>query len=83
MPQNIEVTFQLSLGRFPLLISDEDTVRDAKKKLRTAFPRQLLQVNINAFRLNNRGKYLSDESLKLKDAGILAGDVLHFVKKSS
>jgi hypothetical protein len=83
MPQNIEITVQLSLGRFPLLVSDDETIRETKKKLRTVFPRELLQVNINAFRLNNRGKYLSDESLKLKDAGILAGDVLHLVKKNA
>jgi uncharacterized ubiquitin-like protein YukD len=79
----IEISFQLSLGRFPMLVNEDESVRDIKKKLRTSFPRELLQVNINAFRINVNGKYLSDESKKLKDVGIHGGDVLHFVKKSA
>ena len=83
MPQNFEVSFQLSLGRFPLVVSDEETVREVKRKLRTTFASQLLQVNMNAFRLNVNGQYLSDESKKLKDAGVNEGNVLHFVKKNA
>jgi hypothetical protein len=79
----IDISLQLSLGRFPLTLSEETTVRETKKKLRTVFVRQLLQVNINAFRLNVGGRYLSDESQKLKDAGVKDGDVLFFVKKSA
>ena len=85
MPQNIDVSFQLSLGRFPLVVSDEETIREAKRKLRTTFASQLLQVNMNAFRLNVNGQYLSDESKKFKDLTnvVNSGDVLHLVKKNS
>lgn len=79
----IEVSFQLSLGRFPMLVNEDESIRDIKKKLRTSFPRELLQVNINAFRFNVNGKYLSDESMKLKDVGVNANDVIHFVKKNA
>lgn len=79
----IEVSFQLSLGRFILAVNEEDTIRDVKKKLRIAYPSKLLQVNINAFRLNVNGRYLSDESQKVKACGVNAGDIFHFVKKNS
>lgn len=77
----VEVSVQLSLGRFPLLLHEEDTIRAVKAKLRTTYATKLLQVNVNAFRVNVNGKYLSDESKKVKDLSIAAGDVLHFVKK--
>ena len=79
----LEVSFQLSLGRFPLLVNESDSIRDIKTKLRASFPSELLQVNINAFRLNVDGRYLSDESAKVKDSGIAPGAVLHFVKKAA
>lgn len=78
-----EVSFQLSLGRFPVQVKENDTVREVKKKLRVNYASQLLQVNINAFRLNVNGRYLSDESQTLKACSISNGDVLHFVKKTN
>ncbi len=81
----IEVSFQLSLGRFTVLANDGDSLRDLKKKLRLQYASQLLQVNVNQFRLcqGSSGKYFSDESAKVKDSGINNGDVLHFVKKNA
>lgn len=78
----IDVSVQLSLGRFAVSLDDADQVKAAKKKIRAAVP-QLSHVNLNSFRVNVNGTYLSDESKSLKEAGVKAGDVLHFVKKSA
>jgi hypothetical protein len=78
----MNVTFQLSLGRFPAVIDGADSIRNMKKKIRFATP-PVAHVNFNLFRVNYDGAYLSDESKTVLSYGIAEGAVLHFVKKST
>jgi uncharacterized ubiquitin-like protein YukD len=78
----VDVSIQVSLGRFPLAVAEDATLHQVKNQLRTTVP-QLLQVNVKAFRfVTNRGEYLTDDSKTVAQVGIASGDVLHLVKKN-
>lgn len=81
-PVQIDATIQLSLGRFAVSLSSQDSIRAAKKKIRFALP-EVAHVNLNLFHLNYNGTYLSDESKTVEAYGITNGAVLHFIKKAT
>lgn len=78
----LQISVQLSLGRFPTIVEETDSVKVMKAKVRKNI-QEISHVNLNGFRANVRGVYLSDESKSLKDWGVKAGDVIHFVKKTA
>lgn len=78
----LNVTIQLSLGRFAVSVDPNDTVRAAKKKIRFTCP-QVAQVNFNLFHINYNGSYITDESKTVASYFVEEGSVLHFVKKTT
>jgi hypothetical protein len=79
----IDISVQLSLGRFVVSVSEDDTLHQVKTNMRTKIP-ELLQVNLKNFRfVTSDGTYLSDDSKTVRSYGIAAGDTLHAIKKSA
>lgn len=77
---SVTVSVQLSAGRFPVALEPTDTIKVLKTKLRTSNP-AITHVNLKAYRLNQGGAYLSDESKTVKDLGLKDGEILHAVKR--
>lgn len=78
----IDATIQLSFGRFPVSLEEADTIKQVKTKIRQTY-QNIAHVNLDEFRVNVGGNYLSDESKTVAEVAIQSGDVLHFVKKAA
>jgi hypothetical protein len=79
---SVDVTVQLSLGRFPVCLEPSESLHSVKNKLRTTIP-ALLQVNMKAFRFMRDDAYLTDDSKTVKEVGVKTGDTLHLIKKTA
>eukprot|EP00331_Platyophrya_macrostoma_P007186 CAMPEP_0176414508 /NCGR_PEP_ID=MMETSP0127-20121128/5294_1 /TAXON_ID=938130 /ORGANISM="Platyophrya macrostoma, Strain WH" /LENGTH=97 /DNA_ID=CAMNT_0017794409 /DNA_START=46 /DNA_END=339 /DNA_ORIENTATION=- len=78
----IPVLIQLSLGRFPVVVDPNDTIRAAKKKFRFSLP-IISQVNPNTFHLYYNGAYLTDESKTVASYQISKDATLYYIKKTA
>jgi hypothetical protein len=79
----LDVTIQLSIGRFAAQLDENDTVKAMKKKLRTALP-VISHVSLAGFHiLLPSGEYITDESKTVATSGITPNSVLFFIKKSA
>ncbi len=79
----IDVTVQLSLGRFEFKADENATLHATKNAIRVGIP-SLIQVNLKTFRIvTSTGAYLSDESKSLAFYGVQNGETLHLIKKSA
>ena len=79
----LDVTIQLSLGRFAVQVDENDSVKAMKKKLRAALP-IISHVSLNGFHvLLPGGDYITDESKTVAASGIASTSVLYFIKKTS
>ena len=79
----VDVTIQLSLGRFAAQVDENDSVKVMKKKLRAALP-VISHVSLNGFHiLLPNGEYITDESKSVAASGITSNSVLFFIKKTA
>ncbi|KEG14089.1 hypothetical protein DQ04_00631130 [Trypanosoma grayi] len=82
MTDIVPISLQCYMGRFELPVDRRLTVRESLRHFQRSVP-ALGQVEMGAYVVNHRGKFLLDESAPLKDVNVGEDSVLILVKKSN